>query len=108
VRLLGEDLVLYRDRSGALGLIAEFCPHRHASFYNGIPTSDGIRCAYHGWKFDGTGACIEQPNEPEGSTFKDKVHIAGYPVEALGAEGDVRVDEFAREKTAPFDATRTG
>jgi 5,5'-dehydrodivanillate O-demethylase len=76
--------VLYRDRSGALGLIEEFCPHRHASLYNGIPATDGIRCSYHGWKFDGTGACIDQPNEPEGSTFKDKVHIAGYPVEALG------------------------
>ena len=84
VRLLGEDLVLYRDRSGAFGLIAEFCPHRHASFFNGIPEADGLRCSYHGWKFDGTGACLEQPNEPDGSTFKDKVGIAGYPVEALG------------------------
>ena len=84
VRLLGENLVLYRDRSGKLGLIEEFCPHRKASFYNGIPVEDGIRCSYHGWKFDGTGACLEQPNEPEGSTFKDKVSIAGYPVEELG------------------------
>jgi 5,5'-dehydrodivanillate O-demethylase len=50
----------------------------------GIPTDDGIRCPYHGWKFDGTGACLEQPNEPEGSTFKDKVTLPGYPVETLG------------------------
>ena len=84
VRLLGEDLVLYRDRSGTFGLVAEFCPHRHASFYNGIPDADGIRCSYHGWKFDGTGTCLDMPNEPEGSTFKEKVHIAGYPVETLG------------------------
>ncbi len=56
VRLLGEDLVLYRDRNGKFGLIGEFCPHRHASFVNGIPDVDGIRCSYHGWKFDGAGA----------------------------------------------------
>ena len=85
VRLLGEDLVLYRDRAGTLGLIGEFCPHRHASLANGIPDTQGsIRCSYHGWKFDGTGSCVDQPNEPDGSTFKDKVRIAGYPVEALG------------------------
>jgi 5,5'-dehydrodivanillate O-demethylase len=84
VRLLGEDLVLYRDRSGRLGLIGEFCPHRRASLAYGIPAIDGIRCPYHGWKFDGSGACIEQPNEPEGSTFKEKVSIGGYAVAELG------------------------
>jgi 5,5'-dehydrodivanillate O-demethylase len=84
VRLLGEDLVLYRDRNGKLGLIGEFCPHRHASFVNGIPDVDGIRCSYHGWKFDGAGSCVDQPNEPEGSTFKDKVRVPAYPVEAMG------------------------
>ena len=84
VRLLGENLVLYRDRSGRFGLIGESCPHRRASLYYGIPDSDGIRCPYHGWKFDGTGACIDQPNEPAGSTFKDKVNIGGYAVGELG------------------------
>lgn len=84
VKLLGEDLVLYKDRSGTFGLIGEQCPHRRASMAYGIPTEDGIRCPYHGWKFDGSGACLEQPNEPEGSTFKDKVTIAGYPVQELG------------------------
>jgi 5,5'-dehydrodivanillate O-demethylase oxygenase subunit len=84
VRLLGEDLVLYRDRSGAFGLIGEFCPHRRASLAYGIPEQDGIRCPYHGWKFDGTGRCLDQPNEPEGSAFKDKVVTAGYPVRELG------------------------
>jgi 5,5'-dehydrodivanillate O-demethylase len=83
VRILGEDLVLFKDRTGKLGLIGEFCPHRRASLAYGIPTDDGIRCAYHGWKFDGTGSCLEQPNEPEGSTFKDKVDLAGYPVQAF-------------------------
>jgi 5,5'-dehydrodivanillate O-demethylase len=84
VRLLGEDLVLFKDRTGKYGLIGEFCPHRRASFAYGIPTEDGIRCPYHGWKFDGAGKCLEQPNEPEGSAFKDKVTTAGYPVEVLG------------------------
>jgi 5,5'-dehydrodivanillate O-demethylase len=84
VRLLGEDLVLYKDRSGTLGLIGEQCPHRRASLSYGIPCDDGIRCPYHGWKFDATGACVEQPNEPAGSTFKDKVDHPGYPVETLG------------------------
>ena len=84
VRLLGEDLVLFKDRSGTLGLIAEACPHRRASFAYGIPTADGIRCPYHGWKFDGSGRCLEQPNEPDGSNFKDKVTTTGYPVDTLG------------------------
>ncbi|MGA2393649.1 MAG: Rieske 2Fe-2S domain-containing protein [Candidatus Lustribacter sp.] len=84
VRLLGEDLVLYRDRSGAFGLIAEFCPHRRASLAYGIPERDGIRCPYHGWKFDGTGTCLDQPNEPAGSAFKEKVATAAYPVRELG------------------------
>ena len=84
VRLLGEDLVLYRDRSGRFGLVAEACPHRRASLAYGIPTAEGIRCPYHGWEFNGAGACIDQPNEPAESTFKDKVTTAGYPVETLG------------------------
>src|SRR5271154_4217502 len=84
VRLLGEDLVLFRDRSGTFGLIEDLCPHRRASLAYGIPAIDGIRCPYHGWKFDATGACIEQPNEPEDSSFKDKVTTTAYPVGELG------------------------
>lgn len=84
VQLLGENLVLFKDRTGKFGLIGEQCPHRRASMAYGIPTEDGIRCPYHGWKFDGTGACTEQPNEPEGSTFKDKVSLPGYPVREMG------------------------
>src|ERR1700722_15705171 len=84
VRLMGEDLVLFRDRSGTFGLIGEFCPHRRASLAYGIPEADGIRCPYHGWKFDGSGQCTDQPNEPAGSTFKDRVKNAGYPVSEMG------------------------
>ncbi|HEV8019986.1 MAG TPA: aromatic ring-hydroxylating dioxygenase subunit alpha [Candidatus Lustribacter sp.] len=84
VRLLGESLVLYRDRGGGFGLIGESCPHRRASLLYGIPERDGIRCPYHGWKFDGTGACLDQPNQPPESTFKDKIRIPAYPVEERG------------------------
>jgi 5,5'-dehydrodivanillate O-demethylase oxygenase subunit len=84
VRILGEDLVLFKDRTGKFGLIGEFCPHRRASLAYGIPTEDGIRCPYHGWKFDGAGHCLEQPNEPEGSNFKDKIATSAYPVDELG------------------------
>ena len=84
IRLLGEDLVLFKDRTGGFGLIAEACPHRRASLAYGIPAIDGIRCPYHGWKFDTTGRCIEQPNKPDGSTFKDKTGTTAYPVGELG------------------------
>ena len=87
VRLLGEDLVLYRDKSGTLGLIDRFCPHRRVDLSYGIPEEHGLRCMYHGWMMDETGQCIEQPFEetvhPDGR-FKEKVKIAGYPVQELG------------------------
>ena len=73
VRLLGEDLVLYRDKQGRMGLITEACPHRRASLAYGIPTDDGIRCPYHGWEFGHQGQCLAQPNEPEKSSFKNKI-----------------------------------
>jgi 5,5'-dehydrodivanillate O-demethylase len=84
VRLLGEDLVLFRDREGNFGLIAESCPHRRASFLHGIPSQSGIRCPYHGWEFNRHGSCLDQPNEQENQTFKDKVKTTAYPVESLG------------------------
>lgn len=84
VRLLGEDLVLFKDRTGKLGLVEEFCPHRRASLAYGIPTQTGLRCPYHGWEFDHQGQCTDQPNEPEGSSFKSKVTTKAYPVENLG------------------------
>jgi 5,5'-dehydrodivanillate O-demethylase oxygenase subunit len=108
IRIMGEDLVLFRDRRGTLGLIAEACPHRRASLAYGIPQTDGLRCPYHGWKFDGTGACLDQPNEPEGSSFKDKITTAAYPVQnvaglilaylgPLPAPLPVRLDGFVAE-----------
>ena len=84
VRLLGENLVLFRDRQGRRGLIAEQCPHRRASFAHGIPTENGIRCPYHGWEFSAAGKCLSQPNEPDNCAFREKVTTPAYPVEELG------------------------
>ena len=84
VRLLGEDLVLYKDRSGILRLIQESCPHRRVNMLYGIPEQHGLRCPYHGWLFDETGSCLEMPAEAPDSTFKDRVQALSYPVEELG------------------------
>jgi 5,5'-dehydrodivanillate O-demethylase len=84
VRLLGEDLVVYRDKAGRYGVVGEHCPHRKASLAFGRVDEEGIRCRYHGWKFDGGGRCLEQPAEPEESGFKDKIKHVAYPVEKLG------------------------
>ena len=80
VRLLGEDLVCFRDSNGDVGLLAENCPHRGASLFFGRNEECGLACNYHGWKFDVTGACIDMPNEPAESNFKDKVKAIAYPV----------------------------
>ena len=84
IKILGESLVLYRDRKGRPGLVGDTCAHRRASLLYGIPEEDGLRCAYHGWKYDRTGRCTEMPAEPTGSTFKNRVTIPAYPVEELG------------------------
>ena len=84
VKILGEELVVYRDKKGGYGLVGEHCPHRLASLAYGRIEEDGIRCPYHGWKFDGTGKCLEQPAEPPDSTFKDKIKHVAYTVELLG------------------------
>ncbi len=84
VRLLGEDLVLFRNRQGGLGLIAEQCPHRRASFAHGIPTEQGIRCPYHGWEFDPLGRCLSQPFEADNAEFRDRMTTDAYAVQELG------------------------
>jgi hypothetical protein len=66
--------VLFRDHLGKLGLIWPRCPHRAVDLQFGIPENEGLRCPYHGWMFDGTGQCIEQPLEPPDSTFKERGH----------------------------------
>jgi 5,5'-dehydrodivanillate O-demethylase len=84
VTILGENLTLYKNRQGGLGLVGQRCAHRRFDLRFGIPENDGLRCPYHGWMYDETGQCIEQPAEPEDSTFKDRVQIPAYPVEELG------------------------
>jgi 5,5'-dehydrodivanillate O-demethylase len=84
VRILGEDLVLFRDGNGHLGLLGLRCPHRAASLGYGRVREDGLECCYHGWKFDVEGKCLEQPAEPAESDFKGKVHHLAYPVREMG------------------------
>ena len=82
VRLLGEDLVAFRDTSGRIGLLDELCPHRLASMWLGRNEEDGLRCVYHGWKFDVAGRCVDQMNEPE--QFAHKVSLKSYPTAEMG------------------------
>ena len=83
IKLLGESLVLFRARSGKLGLVGDRCAHRRVRLVFGIPESDGLRCPYHGWVYDCTGQCTDMPAEAADSTFPSRVKITGYPVEEL-------------------------
>ena len=79
VKLLGERLVAFRDTKGRVGIVSEACPHRTASLFFGRNEECGLRCVYHGWKFDVDGNCVDMPSEPEGSGFMHKVKITAYP-----------------------------
>ena len=84
VKLLGEELIGYRTTSGAVGLIRNACPHRGASLFFGRNEEEGLRCVYHGWKFDVTGACVDMPSEPAESNFRTKVRAKAYPTHERG------------------------
>jgi phthalate 4,5-dioxygenase len=84
VQVLGERLVAFRDTRGRIGLLDEFCPHRRVSLWLGRNEDCGLRCVYHGWKFDTDGTCLEQMNEPGENSFADKVRIKHYPTLELG------------------------
>ena len=81
ITLLGERLVAFRDTNGAVGLLDNHCPHRRASLFFGRNEECGLRCVYHGWKFDVDGVCVDMPSEPAESNFKDKVTITAYPTQ---------------------------
>ncbi len=81
IRALGEDLILFRDGQGRPGLLHARCAHRGTTLYYGKVEAAGIRCCYHGWLFDAEGHCLEQPCEPQGGQFKDKVRQPWYPAE---------------------------
>ena len=80
VKILGEDLVVFRDGSGAVGLLERHCPHRGTSLEFGLIGAKGIRCCYHGWLFDVDGTILETPGEPADSTLKDRLCHGAYPV----------------------------
>jgi nitrite reductase/ring-hydroxylating ferredoxin subunit len=81
VRVLSEDLILYRDGSGTVGLLYPRCAHRGTSLYYGATEEHGIRCCYHGWVFDADGSCLEQPLEPDGGRARNNFFQPFYPVE---------------------------
>ena len=80
VRVMGEDLVLFRDKSGRIGLLVLNCSHRGTSLEFGIIRERGIACCYHGWHFDVDGTILDTPAEPPGSTLKDRLHHGAYPI----------------------------
>jgi len=84
VRLFGEDLVAFRDTDGRIGVLGEFCTHRKASLFFGRNEECGLRCLYHGWKFDVDGNVVEMPSEPPASSFADRVKHKAYPTEEAG------------------------
>ena len=84
VKLLGEELVAFRQTDGKVGIVGARCAHRRAHLFWGRNEENGIRCVYHGWKFDCEGACVDMPSEPEESNFKDKVRIPAYPTHEVG------------------------
>src|SRR5205809_1398856 len=83
-RILGEDLIAFRDSNGTVGFVQNNCPHRGASLFFGRNEEAGLRCVYHGWKFDVEGNCIDMPNEPAESDFKSKVRATAYPTRERG------------------------
>jgi phthalate 4,5-dioxygenase len=80
LRVMGQDLVLFREASGRWGLLDRDCPHRGADLSFGRHEGDGLRCPFHGWKFDATGRCLETPAEPAGSKLCERVQQRSYPV----------------------------
>jgi phthalate 4,5-dioxygenase oxygenase subunit len=84
VRILGEDLVAFRDTAGTVGLVDAHCPHRRAGLFFGRNEEHGLRCLFHGWKFDATGQCVDIPSVSNGETLKKNVRITAYPVQEYG------------------------
>src|SRR5437588_657824 len=102
LRLLSENLIGFRTTSGEVGIIQNACPHRGASLFFGRNEEDGLRCVYHGWKFDVTGQCVDMPSEPAESNFKSKIKARAYP--ARDVNHMVWVYMGPREVPPPFPA----
>lgn len=84
VKLLGEELIGFRDKYDRVSLVQEWCPHRGASLFYGRNEGDGLRCSFHGWMYDVDGQCIDMPSEPETSRFKERICLTAYPCEIRG------------------------
>ena len=84
VKVLGERLVAFRDTAGRVGVVQEFCAHRRASLFLARNEEHGLRCVYHGWKYDADGNCLEQPNEPPETCYQSKIHLRAYPTTEAG------------------------
>ena len=84
IKVMGEYLVAFRDTNGRVGIVEAFCPHRRAPLFYGRNEECGLRCVYHGWKFDVTGQCVDMPSEPADSDFPSKVQIEAYPTREFG------------------------
>ncbi|WP_428926548.1 Rieske 2Fe-2S domain-containing protein [Marinibacterium sp. SX1] len=84
ITAMGQALVLFRDEQGELGLIGRHCPHRGADLCYGRHEDNGLRCPFHGWHFDRTGQCTEQPAEPADSTMYQTIKLPSYPVREEG------------------------
>ena len=100
--LLGEKLIAFRTTSGKVAILEARCPHRHASLFWGRNEEEGIRCAYHGWKFSTDGTCLDQPGEPADSKYKDAVRALAYEVHEAG--GIVWVYMGPRDRVPEFPA----
>jgi phenylpropionate dioxygenase-like ring-hydroxylating dioxygenase large terminal subunit len=100
LKIMNEDLIAFRDSDGRPGLVDQFCPHRGASLYFARNEECGLRCVYHGWKFDVDGNCVDLPNTPEGDSYKNKVRITAYPCEEAG--GMIFAYMGPRDKQPPF------
>jgi phthalate 4,5-dioxygenase oxygenase subunit len=100
IRVMGEDLIAFRDTAGRVGILDERCPHRRASLFFGRNEEGGIRCAYHGWKFDVDGRCLDVPNEPPPCRIKDKIRQKSYRTREAG--GAIWVYMGTRENPPPL------
>ena len=101
VRLLGEDLIAFRDSDGRIGLLDEFCPHRRASLFLARNEECGLRCVYHGWKFDVEGKCLDMMNEPPDSDFRDKITTKSYPTLEQGGVVWAYLGEAGKQPPPP-------
>ena len=100
--LLGEKLIAFRDTEGRVGVMDHRCPHRCASLFLGRNEEGGIRCIYHGWKFDVMGKCLDMPSVPAGQDFKDKVHAKAYRTAEFGGVFWVYMGERADPPPLPM------